>query len=122
MFCCEHVLEIQPPATLSYPVGPEACAGAVRGSCVERGAKEGDVILDVFVVEAGEVGEAAEGAYAGEDGVGLEVGALDLWEARWVVLLRRVMERKRSQCLGNELGKGIYLRATVTRDAHGVVP
>ena len=67
----KDVLEIEPAATLTDTAGPKARSGAVGGSGVEGRADEGDVVLHVVGSEAGRVGDTAEGADAGEDGVGL---------------------------------------------------
>ena len=69
----QHVLQVQAAATLSDAAGAEPRAGAVGCPGVEGGAQEGDVVFDVGFVEARGVGQAGEGADAGEDGVGLQV-------------------------------------------------
>lgn len=83
--------------------GPEAGAGTVRCARVEGGAEEGNVELFRVRGQAGEVWEAAEGGDAGEDGVGLVGG--------WVNVRR--MD-------GEGWMRISYLSSTVT--GNGVVP
>lgn len=80
----------------------ETSTGAVRCACVEGGANEGNVVVDVLAGEAGQVRETTECGDTREDRVGLRAWLATSWG-----LLSNVV-------------KGSYLGAAITREC--VVP